>query len=290
MSITNKEDKLNPLLDSRLEEELKNLKEEYSYFSTYADEIKNELEQTHFEDKISFSDLTFKLQRLKSNMEIINDKIKLLRNFSKDDDSSNINSTLVLLKNIRTVSSEISRKYDIVNTKFNEKLEKMKKSLEIEMTQNKVSQGALIDSKLHLTLKKDQKYKVDVDRLKERQDDIEKITKITSQLLHLSRDIRQEAEKQGKVIMSIEDHITEAQVNSALANGQLNMRRSTQNIYSKLYCWIASGLFLVLAIALCILFWKLQHRKSEEFGENVDKSAIAINNTHSNLIKFDLIS
>jgi len=290
MSITNKDDKLNPLLDSRLEEELKNLKEEYSHFSIYADEIKSELDQSHLEDKISFSDLTFKLQRLKSNMEIINDKIKLLRNFCKDDDSSNVNSTLVLLKNIRTISSEISRKYDVVNTKFNEKIEKMKKSLQNEMTQNKVSQGALIDSKLHLNYQKDHKYKIDVDRLKERQDDIENITKITSQLLHLSRDIRQEAEKQGKVIMSIEDHITEAQVNSSLANGQLNMRRTTQNIYSKLYCWIASCLFLVLATALCIMFWKLKHRKADRFGGNVEVTGHTLNNTQNNMTTFDLLS
>lgn len=265
MSYKTKEEKLNPLLDSKLEEELKNLKEEYSNFSTCAEEIKNELDITHLEDKISISNFTFKLQKLKSNMEIINNKIKLLRNFCKDDDdATNINSTLILLKNIKTISSEVSRKYDVVNKKFNEKIENMHKLIQSEISQNNLSEGEFIDTKLHLTYHKDPKLKINIDRLKERQSDLEKITFITSQLLMLSKDIRQEAEKQGKVIMSIEDHITDSNVKTAEANEQLNKRRHTQTFNSKFYCWIATGLFLVIVVALSILYWKIQNKDNED--------------------------
>jgi len=273
MFLKTKEDKLNPLLDSKLEEELKNLKEEFSNFSTCAEEIKNELDSTIVEDKISIANLTFKLQKLKSNMEIINNKIKLLRNFCKDDESDQmkINSTLILLKNIKTISSEVARKYEIVNSKFNEKIENLQKSIQTEITENQIAGSNLTDTRLHLTYQKDANLKMNIDRLKERQQDIEKITKITSQLLVLSKDIRQESEKQGKVIMSIEDHITDAHAKTAETNEQLNQRRNTQNLNVKLYCWIATGLFIVIVIALSILYWKIQSKDNlleNKDGEN----------------------
>ncbi len=104
--------------------------------------------------------------------------------------------------------------------------------------------------------KLDTKTKIDVDRLKERQQDLEKISKISIQLLELSRSMKISTENQGRIVSSIEDHITIANEKVKDGNEQLSLNRQTQATNVKLYFWICISLGIILLIGLSMMYWK----------------------------------
>jgi t-SNARE complex subunit (syntaxin) len=97
---------------------------------------------------------------------------------------------------------------------------------------------------------------MDVDRLRERQQDLEKITKISYQLLELSRDMRREADKQGRIVTSIEDHITISNFKTSEAIEQLNKRKGSQSSNVRLIFWIFTTLCFLIIVAVFVLYWK----------------------------------
>lgn len=251
------DEKSNPLLDPNLGKEYEILNEENSTFNTSIEDINKALDTKSVDDQENMSNLVIKLQNVKAHMERINEKIQFLKNFLQDDSPSN---QLVLLNKIKIISDNISRRYELVNKKFTEKIANAKRKIELEISEKRTDSygGGKVLQKL------DARIKMDVDRLKERQEDLEKITKISYQLLELSRDMKKSAESQGRMVSSIEDHITIADTNVRGGNEQLNKRQATQSTNNKLYFWICSSLGFILLIGLFMLYWKYWRLKKTQ--------------------------
>lgn len=265
-----KDDKKNPLLGETFGKEYERLNEETSTFNTSIEDINKDLDTKSVEDSSNISNLTLKLQNIKSHMERISDKIQYLKNFLKDDTTQN---QLLILSKIRIISDNISRKYEEVNKKFTEKIAKAKRKIENEIleSENAAKNG---DDSMNpefagkVFQKLDSKVRIGIDRLRERHEDLEKISKISYQLLELSRDMRRSAENQGRMVASIEDYITVSNTKINDANEQLNKKIESQSTNVKLYFWIASVLFVIIAIVIVFIYWKYwkvnQHEVQKE--------------------------
>lgn len=177
--------------------------------------LKSDFEKLKNECLINM-DLTFQLKNAKVKVDDINNKISYIRNFIKD----NVNSKTIL-KEITTISSDISKTFSETNTIVLDKINIAKTNIQTEIKQ-KFENNSNLNNNDKLSLLKNKN--IDYDRLKQRQDDLENIARITQQLVELSKDMRTEAGKQGLTIQSIEDNIAIAVDKTSQANDELNKK------------------------------------------------------------------
>lgn len=250
------DDKRNPLLDQSLDKEYEFLNEESTTFNTSIEDIYHDLECRSVEDNINISNLVMKLQNVKAHMQRINDKIHYLKNYMIDDIKTQPNNILIFSR-VKKISDNISRRYEEVNKKFADKIEMAKKKIQIEIDQRTTADSNPNNNKINkMMLKYDPKVRLDLDRLRERQQDLEKITKISYQLLELSRDMRREADKQERIVSSIEDHITISNIKTNEANEQLCKKKETQTSNVRLFFWICTTLLFLIIVAGFIFYLK----------------------------------
>lgn len=243
---------LNPLLDTNVVKEIKSLEEDNQKYQILLQKFENEINIREISQVDNLPELITKLQEIKSLLETILNKIKLISNYIKDDHSQKN-----ILEKLKQISLDTSQKYQILNKKFNEKLEAAKNKIKIELNEmTNISVENANNPRLKVIQKLDNKTRMDIDRLKERQDELEKITKISHQLLIISQDMKLSSERQGRVIDSIENNLIVTDSNTNKGLEELNKRKTTQSFNIKFYFWICTTLFIVLALVILFLYLK----------------------------------
>lgn len=241
-----------PLLDKDIKKLLQVLEEEFKFYNTLIDQINKEIDSSPKDDDSSLANYVQKLQKIKTQMDKINDKIQYFKNFVKDD-----NISFVYLSQIKKISEAVSIMFGNINHKFNEKIEAARTKIQLEIDQ-RTNSNSISSSGGHTSLimkKLDSKMRMDVDRLMERKHEIEQIVKVSEQLLKLSQDMRLGTVKQGRVINSIENNIIISNVMTGEANEQLTRKVETQTFNIKIYFYICTFLSIILLIVIFYVYW-----------------------------------
>jgi hypothetical protein len=248
---------LNPLLDSNTKKELKLLIDDTDQFRMLLSKFESDINSREISQVENLSELVNKLQNLRSQMEKIVSKIQYIKNFIKDETTQK--STLVKLKE---VSEEIRRKFENLNKKFNAKLETAKNQIKTEIEdKTNSSEDNFNNQKIKVQSVQtvqtiDSRTRMDIDRLRERQEELEKITNISHQLLRISQDMRMSSDRQGIIVDSIESNLVISNKKTHEGLEQLNKRRETQSFSIRFYFWICTTLCLVLALVILFLYLK----------------------------------
>jgi t-SNARE complex subunit (syntaxin) len=245
---------LNPLLDSNTKKELKLLIDDTDQFTMLLSKFESDINSREISQVENLSELVNKLKNLRSQMEKIVSKIQYIKNFIKDETSQK--STLVKLKG---VSEEIRRKFENLNKKFNAKVETAKNQIKTEI-EEKTNSSEDNFNKQNIRVQTvqtiDSRTRMDIDRLRERQEELEKITKISHQLLRISQDMKMSSDRQGIIVDSIESNLVISNKNTNEGLQQLNKRRETESFSIRFYFWICTTLCLVLALVILFLYLK----------------------------------
>lgn len=249
-------DKSTPLLEQNLKNELTNITDENEKFNGLIQEIEKDLENKEVLSKTLIDTINVKLTNLKKHMEFIADKIHYSRNFLKDYQGTNgaTNQTLLFLKNLKMISNNISQRYEKVNTKFVNLISKAQHDIGIELDRNTTER----DSTGHqLAYKLEGRARIDYDRLKQLQMEYEKILQSSTLLLLLSRQIKEETERQDTLVLSIEDTIESAEENTKKAHEELLNKKESQSSNISFYFWIALCLLIIVIIICYVLYSRI---------------------------------
>jgi hypothetical protein len=250
-----KNDKITPLLETNIRNELVFLQDENEKFNTLIQEIEQQLGVSNI-GRTGVDIINNKLALLKEQMEKIFEKIHFIKNFLKDDQG---NQTLVSLNKIKTISQNVYSRFEKVNTKFINLVKNNQHDIDMSINRPSTYEGGLTHQML---LQKDGKKTLDLQRLQNLQKEYEKILTSSSILVQISREIKRETEKQEGMVLSIEDSIASLDTNTKAANAELAKRKDQQSSNVSFYAWTAFLLLLIFVIILYILYYKYYNSKS----------------------------
>lgn len=167
------DDKQQPLLDINLKKQHETLKEEHYIFLTSSNDIEKDLDSKNID--LNTNNLIKKLSLLKTHMQKINDKIHFLKNFLLSDieKPGSVEQSQFLLEEVKQIGDNIAVKYEGINKKFTNVIDKARKQIQQEM--EKTNEGVVINKTTMMKLST--KSRMDIDRLQERQQDLEAISK-----------------------------------------------------------------------------------------------------------------
>jgi len=184
----------------------------------------------------------------------------------------------VHLNKIKTMNSAVhnfydAQKDDMVYHKYYTDIKKMSEDITIKYTQLNQKVNSLVDvvktrvdheflddpNKLNISSKEQKvlewKNKVDGERYNERKAELEKVSKVTNQILELSRNMNTEVQKQGETLAKIEDNVKDSTVNVADGKKQLLEKQAREQSTSSFYLWVCSVLSLVLLVLLVYIYF-----------------------------------
>jgi t-SNARE complex subunit (syntaxin) len=230
--------------------QIEQLNIEFNKVMTSLNEIESDIDR---ESINSLGPLNVKLGNVQQHMEIINNQIHFLRSCLTDLPGQLTKEESELIVNrIRVISEDINRKYENVNKKFEAKLKQAKSEVQLQLNNYNTDIERPQQAQQQIT----GKTRMEIEQLKNRQEDLEKIEKISFQLLLISRDMKKEAEKSGQKVSNIEDYIISSQNNIQNGTNLLNNQRATEGTRNSFYFWIALIVFIILIGLIVTLLYK----------------------------------
>ena len=233
---------ITPLLMEDLENEMKNLKEEEKNLLHQINELSYEIENMN---NGNVANVKGKFDKLEKKMKNMLSKISHVSSYK--------NLQPKVMKALSQTSQEISQKYDLLNNKFQSKIQLAQQNLQTSIERQKNSfYNSPITIKSHPLIVSTNNQ--NIERLKQIQKEYQMIESTSKKILDISNDIRQISQRQNQKIDDISQNIFSIEQAAFDANKEVQtLKDSTRNSKSK-YCWIALGLFVSLIILILMFY------------------------------------
>ncbi len=245
-----------PLLNENIEENLKDLQNEYLNFSRHLGELKKYNEKLSICSKREFNQFKNDLESLKKSLIQNIAKIKNLSKNLKSQETTNSELNEKIKAQIKIIDDRYPDKIKeyktlLIQIENSKKFSMMNSSPSESFRQSEISQNSISSFGEHNL----QIYEYKEDKLfQERQEEIEAAKNVSSEISKLSKVINTNVKKQGEMINDIENNVIEVQENTKKANKEINevdkiTKKQNKRIFS---------LLIFIVVLLLIIFYILR--------------------------------
>ena len=237
------ESNITPLLKEEIENEVNVLVEEEKTVMTSMNEISNELDS----QSNNLIVVKSKFERLEKKMKNLLSKISNIKSYKKLD--------ILQSRKVSKISDEVSKRYILLNNKFQNKLKLAQQNIQTSIDSNA---NSLVNSPITIKSHKlvMSTNNANIERLKQLQREYQTIESTSRKILEISNDIKRLSNHQNDVVDNISKNVFSIEEAAFKTNEEMERFKESQTNNNKRYQYIAIGLILFILALLLIIYIK----------------------------------